>query len=292
MKHFPTMIEYPSITKDIVILYHAECNDGFGGAFAAWKKFGDSADYIPIEHQRPLPEGLNGKQIFFIDISLENEQDIEKLTKNNESVILIDHHKTNEEKLSFFKEYSFDNNHSGAVLAWKYFHLDKPVPKILLLVEDMDLWKWEYPETANFVAALALYDYNFETWDKIYSDAEDDKKLREYLSKGEVINTYIKRIADDLIKHAQKVTFEGYEVYSANVHHPIKSFVGPVLREKHPPFAITWVQEGDRIHVSLRSNGMVDVSEIAKKYGGGGHKAAAGFSFPAGQSFPWEIVKE
>ena len=95
-----------------------------------------------------------------------------------------------------------------------------------------------------------------------------------------------------MVKHAQKVEFEGYQVYAVNVTHPIKSFVSVALREKFPPFSIAWFQEDDMIHVSLRSDGSVDVSEIAKKYGGGGHKAAAGFSFPAGQPFPWKIVKK
>ncbi len=277
--------------KDKIILYHADCSDGFGGAWAAWKKFGDEADYIPIEHQKPLPEGLKNKQIFFIDI-IPDEENIKKVINENESVIAIDHHKTSESKMNLFKEHSFDNSHSGAVLAWQYFHSKKPVPKLLLFIEDMDIYKWEYPETSRFIAALALYDYNFEIWDKISLEAEDSEKLKDYLSKGEVINVYLKRMADDLVQHAQKVDFEGYQVYAANVHHPIKSFVGPILREKHPPFAITWVQEGDVIHVSLRSDDSVDVSEIAKKYGGGGHRAAAGFSFPAGEPFPWKIIKE
>ena len=276
--------------KDIVILYHAECDDGFGAAWAAWKKFVDEADYIPIEHQAPLPEGLKGKQIFFIDI-VPDEDSIRRLVNDNILVIAIDHHKTNESKMSLFKKYLFDNSHSGAVLAWKYFHPDKPMPKLLLFIEDIDIWKWEYPETARFIAALALYDYNFDVWDKISLAAENPEKLKEYLSKGEIINTYVKRVADDLVKHAQKIEFEGYRVYAVNAHHPIKSFVSVALREKYPPFSIVWYQEGDIIHVSLRSDGTVDISELAKKYGGGGHKAAAGFNLPAGQPFPWKIIK-
>jgi len=279
------------ITKDVVVLYHADCNDGFGAAWAAWKKFGDEADYIPIEHQMPLPEGLKGKQIFFTDIA-PDEGSIKRLVNDNISVIAIDHHKTNELKMGLFKEYSFDNNHSGAVLAWKYFHPDKPVPKLLLFIEDIDIWKWQYPETSTFISALDLYDYNFEIWDKISSDIENSEKLKEYLSKGEIINTYVKRVADDLVKHAQKIDFEGYEVYAINAHHPIKSFAVVTLREKYPPFAIAWFQEGDMIHVSLRSDGSIDVSELVQKYGGGGHKAAAGFNFPAGQPFPWKIIKD
>lgn len=285
------MMEQKEITKDIVIFYHAECNDGFGGAWAAWKKFGDKAEYIPINHQSSLPNEIEGKQIFFIDI-IPDESPIKKIVDINKSVVLIDHHKTSEDKIGLFSSYVFNNVHSGAFLAWEYFHPDKPVPKLILLVEDVDIWKCEYPETSNFIASLALYNYDFQSWDKIASDIESPEIIKEYLSKGEIINSYLKIVADGLVKYAQKVDFEGYQVYAANVHHPIKSFVGPILREKYPPFSITWRQEKDMIHVSLRSAGEVDVSEIAKKHGGGGHKNAAGFSFPAGQPFPWKIIKE
>src|SRR3989338_9515798 len=43
------------------ILYHANCPDGFGGAYAAWKKFGDSAEYIPVKHGKPIPENLTAR---------------------------------------------------------------------------------------------------------------------------------------------------------------------------------------------------------------------------------------
>ncbi len=283
------MTEQKQITKDIVILYHAECNDGFGSAWAAWKKFGNEADYIPVILGK-YQDNFSDKEIYTLDLTLPKEI-TEKLLKTNKRLTSIDHHISAEEVTKMTKEYSFDNNHSGSVLAWKYFHPDKEVPRFLLLIEDADIWKWEYPETSDFIASLALYDYDFDTWDKISLDVESPEKIKDYLYRGKIINTYIKRIANDFIKHAQKVNFEGYEVYTANVYHPIKFLVSHFLKEKYPPFSVTWAQEGDVIHVSLRSDGSVDVSEIAKKYGGGGHKAAAGFSFPAGQPFPWKMIK-
>lgn len=280
------------ITKDIVIFYHAECSDGFGGAWAAWKKFGEEADYIVFNHNDSLSENLKDKQIFFIDILPGNEMEIKKVVNDNKSVVAIDHHKTNESKISLFKEYSFDNNHSGAVLAWRYFHPDKPVPKLLLFIEDVDIWKWEYPETDKFTSALALYDFDFEIWDKIASDVENEKELNKYLSKGEVVSKYSEKIMDWLSQTAILAEFEYHKVYVVNAPDFIKGRVANKLAEKLPPFAIAWVQEKDTIFVSLRSGkNDFDVSEIAEKYGGGGHKAASGFSFPAGQPFPWKIIK-
>jgi len=290
-KRSDTMPENQQITKDTVVLYHADCNDGFGAAFAAWKKFGDSADYIPIEHQSPLPEGLDGKQIFFIDIIPPDEAIIKKVIKDNASVVAIDHHKTSESKMNLFKDYSFDNGHSASILAWKYFHPDKPVPKLLLFIEDVDIWKWEYPETDKFISALSLYEYDFNVWDKIASDIENPDSFAGYLSNGEIVSNYSCKIVGWLSEKATMVEFEGYKVYAVNAPHFINGRVAHDLIKESFPFAIAWFQEKNVIHASLRSDGTVDVSEIAKKYGGGGHKTAAGFSFPAEQPFPWGIIK-
>ena len=48
--------------KKTVVLYHANCHDGFGGAFAAWKKFGDAADYVPMRYGMAIPDDVDELQ--------------------------------------------------------------------------------------------------------------------------------------------------------------------------------------------------------------------------------------
>ena len=278
------------ITKEVVILYHAECNDGFGGAWAAWKKFGSEADYIPVSHDS-YPDNFTNKEIYTVDLTLP-EEITEKLLETNKRLTSIDHHITAEKITKMTQDFSFDNNHSGAFLSWKYFHPDKLVPKLLLFVEDSDLWKGEYSETPKVTVALGLFDFDFEVWDKIAEDFESPEKIDDYLMKGKVILNYEEKLLKYLEKQAQLVEFEGNKVYSVNTPRFLRNSVAYILYKKLPPFSISWIQEKNTIHISLRSDGTVDVSEIAQKYGGGGHKAAAGFSFPAGQPFPWKIVKE
>ena len=33
-----------------LIYYHADCIDGFGAAYAAWRHFGQNASYHPMHH--------------------------------------------------------------------------------------------------------------------------------------------------------------------------------------------------------------------------------------------------
>ena len=87
------------------------------------------------------------------------------------------------------------------------------------------------------------------------------------------------------------VEFEGFNVYAINISHMFGSDVGNELALRTNSFGIVWSEDGEGIRTSLRSVRDFDVSEIAKKYGGGGHKNAAGFNLPLGIDKPWKIIK-
>ena len=134
--------------KNIVILYHAECSDGFGGAWAAWKKFGSRAAYIPLYHHNPPPVGLRGKEVYMIDFTY-NEPVVKKLLKENNRVTSIDHHESQESATKLTEKYLYAVDHSGSVLAWKYFHPGKPTPMLLRYIENGDLWKFKIPHARD-----------------------------------------------------------------------------------------------------------------------------------------------
>ena len=47
---------------DSLILYHADCDDGFGAAYAAWLSLGDSAEYQPVYYgDQIVTERLTGR---------------------------------------------------------------------------------------------------------------------------------------------------------------------------------------------------------------------------------------
>src|SRR3989338_10219323 len=127
--------------KKIIILYHADCSDGFGGAWAAWKKFGNKVSYIPVWHQEPPPKGLKNKIIYMIDFTYP-EKITKKLIRDNKRVTSIDHHETAEKTTKLTFDYRFSLDNSGSALAWKYFHPKKKIPLFLKNIEDMDLWKF------------------------------------------------------------------------------------------------------------------------------------------------------
>lgn len=273
----------------IAVIYHGECWDGFGGGYSAWKKFGNKAEYFGMKHGDPLPKGLKGKEVYVVDFSFK-EPIMKKIVKDNKKVVALDHHISAEKTTKMAHEYVYALNHSGAAIAWKYFHPKRKLPELLRHIEDIDIWKFSVPNTREIMSFMELAEYDFKIWDKIARDLENPKKKKEYIAKGSLLLFYAKKIIDRLVLKAAPVKFAGYKTLAVNS--PIlQSEIGHALTKKLPPIGIVWSEKEGGIRVSLRSNGKVDVSKIAAKYGGGGHKAAAGFSFPVGGKFPWKHMR-
>ncbi len=265
-----------NIDKQIVVLYHAECPDGFGGSFAAWKKFGDAAYYMGVYHNTLPPEGLEGKDVYTIDYSYPLSI-VEELLKKVKSLTIIDHHVTNIEAVKRAGGV-IDMEHSGAVLAWRYFYPDLPVPRLFNNIEDIDIWKFKLPYTSELAEITSLYPLNYEVWDKMVREMETEEGLQKYVAEGRVLLRKRDDTVAKIAQYAEEVEFEGHRCLMVNS--PIyTSHIAHFLYNKLPPIGIVWSRRGHRIIVSLRSDGSVDVAKIAERYGGGGHKGAAGFSW-------------
>jgi len=275
--------------KNIIVLYHGECADGFGGAWAAWKKFGSKADYYPIKHDQPMPEGLEGGELYFIDIVPQPKEDTKKWAEKAKRLVILDHHVTAETETKMAHEYRYAVEHSGAGLAWRYFHPDKNVPRLINHIEDADLWRLKLPNTMEVSSYLRLQGFDFKAWDKVAKALEKAKSRKDIIAKGHLLRSADNKNIAWLVGKAALVQFEGYEVYAANS--PIwPSEIGHELVKKKGPLAIIWSEKNGLRHVSMRSDGTVDVSKIAAKHGGGGHKAAAAFSVPFDKELPWKLI--
>lgn len=279
--------------KQIAILYHGGCPDGFGGAYAAWKKFGDTAEYIPVKYGNPIPEGLAGRDVYLIDFCYDDRAQMNELSRIAKSLTVLDHHKGAEEVVRSFPGI-FDADHSGATIAWSFFHPDTPTPRLLLLLEDDDLYRFALPETKSLNAYLAVFPHHFEEWDTLAQKLEDSETRAPLVKEFEAYLTYFELLAQHAAAQAKVVLFEGYECFFANVHPFIsmRSRVGKILAREKPPFALLVSAHPEGYGVSLRSDGSVDVAAIARKYGGNGHPESAGFAIAWGQPLPWTLIEK
>ncbi len=279
-----------SSNKKIVVIYHGDCPDGFSGAWAAWKKFGNKAEYIGASDRANPPKGLAGKEVYFIDWVYPLAT-MKKVQRAAGKVIAIDHHATTETASRAMDECVFDMHHSGAVLAWRYFHPKKLLPKLFRYVEDHDLGRFKLAHTKAIGAFLALVPFGFSSWSQLVFEVERVKLKNKIVTQGQLIIKYEKKLIAEIAANARKVVFEKRKALAVNSP-VLSSELGHYLSVKHPPFAIIWRERKDgSTRVSLRSVNNFNIGRYAQKYGGGGHRNSAGFSIPAGKRFPWKPIR-
>lgn len=280
-------------SKKIVVLYDGdECPDGFGGAWVAWKKFKNTAEYIGVLHNEPVPIGLKNKIIYLIDFTY-SEKEMMKLANDNIKVVSIDHHVSAEKATKAADERLFSIKNSGSVLAWIYFNPSKPVPVLLKYIEDFDLWNKKLPYHDEIFSYISLQQFNFNIWEKLEKELENKKSRKISINKGLLLLKYKnKQITTLLENNSELVKFEGYKTLAINS--PLfNSQLGALASQKLPPMGIVWkMMANNSVYVSLRSNGKVDVSKIAAKFGGGGHRRAAGFILLPKTKLPWKFLKK
>lgn len=276
----------------LVILYHGNCPDGFGGAYAAWKKYGDSAEYYALSHTAPGPEQLHDADVIFIDFCYPQEI-MDVYVANVKSLIMLDHHEGVEDIVRTMPEYIYDVNRSGSGIAWEYFHPGTPMPKLLQYVQDDDLFRFDLPDTKAVLSYLAVQPHTFELWDSISVDLESEAHAPVLMEKLRTYREYFDLLVEYTASRAKPVLFEGHTVYLVTVN-PLKTFVSAVgasLRQKYPPFALMAHAFPGGMRISMRGDGSIDLTKVAQKYGGNGHPNSAAFSLNWGDPLPWTPVE-
>jgi len=279
-----TRAEFLASPNPKVVIFHKNCLDGFAAAFTAWKVLGKDATYLPHNYGDTISGLPPGRcTILMVDVSF--ARDLMEAVAANHDLVVLDHHKTAQANLEGLDFAHFDMAKSGAMLAWDYFHPGKEAPAEVQYVMDRDLWKFTLPQCKEITAALSSYPYDVEAWDKI-----DGASLA---TEGVGILRYLNQQVESLLQHAQAITIDGIEAVYLNS--PIfQSEIGHRLLEKFTTakFALVAFQNAEGINVfSLRSrrnpdgSPEFDVSQLAKKFGGGGHPNAAGFRGESNNGF-------
>ena len=294
------------MSNKTLVVYHKNCADGMAAAWAAYTYFGDTAEYLAMNYNDPavklendsltFPVPLSGRRVFILDFSFKPSIHAAIVAETAE-VVWLDHHKTafEDRGLDPAKAYEqrtgrdvcvLDPSMSGCLIAWNFFHPESAPPFALRLIDDRDRWVWQYgADTRNFATALRSKPLSL---DSIEQAVDNVDKLIEH---GAAMNTlFDQQLADITAKpvrlelratSTQDLTGLSWEGLAANCTPQFASEAGNKLAEKSGTFGATWCAgDNGKIFFSLRSIGNYDVSEIARFYGGGGHKNAAGFNTP------------
>lgn len=283
-----------------IVIYHANCTDGFGAAWAARKYFmaqGIEASYYPGVYNQPPPdtETLKDADVYLVDFSYPADV-INTALADTARLTIIDHHDTAIRDIAAFlttslgeeytaesvKNYSgfgfhthMDNSKSGAMLTWEFFFPNEPAPNVIKHIQDRDLWKFELEGTREIIAALYSYPFDFEMWDTFIADGG-----AQLFTIGEhVLRAHNNLVTSALNIPPREMTIAGYGVPVLNVGPNLASDVGADLCIWEP-FSATYFDTHNHRIFSLRSlkgENSVHVGDIAKTFGGGGHRNASGF---------------
>lgn len=288
-----------------IVIYHANCWDGFCAAWLFSKAYPD-AEFVPAQYGQDPPEVANDRDrpLFIVDFSYPRDVMFRLAGMRHERMVVLDHHKTAWEalreldiELDFHNcggalTTVFDMSKSGGRLAWEFLYGNRLLPDDWLstsksgyslgvapwlvdYTEDRDLWRWALPFSREVNAFIRSFSLEFNQWD-VFHTAHPMKEPSITIA-GAAILRRERQIIDDHLRHARDIEMDGYTVPCVNATVLFSDIAGELAKDK--PFGVCYFDRADgKRQYSLRSrDGGVDVSEIAKAHGGGGHRNAAGF---------------
>lgn len=287
--------------RNPLVIYHSNCFDGWCGAWLFKSAFPD-ADLYYAQYGKEPPNCV-GRHVFIVDFSYPLHF-MMKIARECASLTVLDHHVTAKEALlgsplsmgflegQFDGELVFDMSKSGGRLAWEFLYRKDWIPQSWLeehsytlaqgpwlvdYTEDRDLWKFSMHESKAINAYVRSFPFDLYIWDNLSKIHPGSSEFSEIIGMGKAILRCESQIVADHTRVKNYETIAGHRVPVVNAT-TLFSEIASVLA-KGELFAAAWFRRGDgKVQWSLRSdsNGL-NVADIAKQFGGGGHPSAAGF---------------
>lgn len=258
----------------MICFHHNDLDGKCAGAIVYFKH--NNCRMIKMGYSKKIPFHLIKKDetVYIVDFSFKPDQ-MAILMQITENIVWIDHHKTILDHI-----YNIDSikgirdiNHSGAYLTWKFLFPEKKIPYSVEMVSDYDTWTLKDSHSMPFRFGMDLmnHDPKCSIWLALF----DDRGLDMIVDNGKTVLKFIDNIGKDYCKsYGFETDFEGYNCFAQGFYMFGSNFFGDKINQYD--ICLSYEFNGNNWIVGLYSK-KVDVSVIAKKYGGGGHTGAAGF---------------
>jgi len=238
--------------------------------------------------------------VLMVDFAWKGREVNIKLNLLAKSLRIFEHHKTAAETLKNLEFVTYDVTRSGVGLAWDFLFgyedfrhgnwdvhwVDikdpQPRPWWVQYVEDYDLWVKKLDDTDAINMYLHALPKTIEVWDLLAAHSQEGGK-RIAFEQGSGMLRQQNYQVKCLVEMANSGRGWGCTVGFVNAPYFLTSDVGHELSKTHD-IALVWqVRKDGLVSVGLRSIGDIDVSKVAKRWGGGGHKNSAGFELTHSQ---------
>ncbi|UXD22558.1 hypothetical protein IPA_06210 [Ignicoccus pacificus DSM 13166] len=280
----------------VVTLHHNDF-DGIMGAIALYRLHSaDRYKTIPSSRRKFLESFKKvvkeePELLYIVDIG-PNESELDEireiLKEKNFKLVWMDHHKWSEKVLETVKELAdevvYDRSTCGAGLAARYAKekgadLCSCCEELVNLSCDIDLWIRSDPRSEKMSIALGNRKWRSYLIEKLWRCVSWDKDWED--AYQEVIDE-MKEFLDRVLTKAIKFEVKGVSVIVVPITRKEiawVSFLAEFLRQRDSYDVIIFESDVGSLHMR-RGSEKVDLSELARKLGGGGHPAAAGASVP------------
>lgn len=266
-----------AMEEKVLCFFHANCVDGAASAAVIRRKYPHAKCY-PMNHGDKLRARVKGKKLFIVDFSFKPEL-LKRFSDEATSVHWYDHHIT---AVPIKEEVGWgiiDLKESGASLTWKQEFPEKPLPKILEYVRDKDLYEWKLPnsrEISMYLREVEGITNPLNPWWQKMMDGPSDEVWAKMIEGGVSALKHQEMTIKQGLRSAFEVEFHGHKTLAVNWSLEASDMGEYIYKNLGYDIALMFYYTGEVWNFSLRSD-KVDVSELALKFGGGGHPGAAGF---------------
>jgi oligoribonuclease NrnB/cAMP/cGMP phosphodiesterase (DHH superfamily) len=236
----------------------------------------------------PWQNIVAGENVFMVDFGLQPFSDMERLNKICK-LHWIDHHKTALDE-TYKKGFTasggqlLETGKAGCELTWEYIHREfVRVPLAVTLLGRYDVWDHSDNYVLPFQYGMRqLKDTrpdNTEMWEKLFNN---ETRVRALVDQGQLILDYETAQNEKFCRaYSFETEFNGMKVICANRGFCNSKLFDSVYDPKKHHMMVTFIRmklPKRQWTVSMYSTrDDVDCGSIAKSFGGGGHRGAAGF---------------
>lgn len=280
-------------SREPLIIHHAGCADGICGALVLWLGMGRRGEILPAQYgdDPPKDEAVLDREVWIVDFSYPRDV-LEHMNGLASNLNVLDHHKSAAENCEGLNFCTFDETRSGAKIAYDLmlglgrFHGERPAMAdtlgiLVAYVQDRDLWVWELNNSREISAWLASWPRTIEGWYELLCRVSH-LGFGRMVGEGQALLRNNNNLVRAMARQAEEVEWipdSGQPLQVLLVNAPVlhSEVAEKLLADRKCDFVCCWRRTKDLFVYNLRST-TVDVSEVAKRYGGGGHAQSAGFS--------------
>ena len=273
----------------ISVITHNDMDGIFCGLIVK-QKYPQTVIYT-TNYGRPIsPDWTNGYDVVFVtDFNFDGLSTMKAMEDcSSYKLVWIDHHAIIDEAKAagFNPEGLRRTDVSAAHLVWEYLNPDIPVPRVIKLISDYDIWKWEDNIDAMYFQNT-IRNYNIEPMRKeamkLFNGLlQDDNLLNQMIDSGKIIQAFNEYTNQKLCEEGVfKTSIDGHLALACNTKSANSSLFDS-LTNIYPDIKLrilfAYFSSIDGYRVSVFSlDDSISANDICAKFKGGGHRGAAGF---------------